>query len=478
MKEKIIALFMICMIIALPVYSASVFASINNVGIFGKDEVEGYRKESDLTYVKADVSIPGDDNIKPEQVFFNDIKFNNCRASEDYFTCFLGINKNSLEAKTHSFTIKLKDDSEKTVDTYAGTFVVDGKAPTIDSFSIMPKVTKKGNVTVKYSVRDYAYDTSIGSGLSKIIICKNDMATVVKEIDINGSSYLDSRELSFKTSDFVSGTGSANVCIAAYDKLNQVSELRCEKLTVDETNPKINKDSFKITDSEGNEINYVSTKPIPAIVRIEIEDDSLDKVVADLSGLNKEISSYNNIEANCVDNEGVSICTWPVIIKLGDSGKINIEIEATDAVGNNAKQTVSHEFKIDKTSPIVKSIKNAKGEYDNIKYAGKNNEIVAEIEEKDSGFNLKKVWILASGEKIQADSCTKDSGDWKCSFDNIGFSAVDGSSVKVFISPNSEDDAGNSIDLDNSVLSEIFILDTKAPVPNFILKQFLRIKHL
>jgi len=462
MNKKITALIMICMIVALPVYSASVFAGISNVSIFGKDEVEGYRKGSDLTYVKADVSISGDEDINPEQVFFNDIKFNSCRASGDYFTCFLGINKNILEAKTHSFTINLKDDSENNVDTYAGTFVVDGKGPTIESFSITPKITKKGNLTVKYSVRDYAYGTSIGSGLSRIIICKNDMATVVKEIKIN-DSYLDSRELSFQTSDFISGTGSANVCIAAYDILNQVSELKCETLKIDETNPSINKDSFKIT-SDGNEINYVSTKPISAIVSIEVEEESLDKVVADLSELNKEDSGYQNKIASCVNNNGISTCTWPVTIKLSDSGKINIDVEATDAVGNSAKQTLSHEFKFDNTAPVVKSIENAIGEYGSIKYAGKNNEIVVEVEEKDSGFSLKKIWLLANGEKIQADNCVQSSGNWKCSFNNIGFSAADGPSVNLFVSLNSEDDSGNSIDIDNSVTSETFIIDSKAPL--------------
>jgi len=462
MSKKITALFIIFMIAALPVYSASVFAAINNVGIFGKDDLEGYRRENDLTYVKADVSIPGDENILPGQVFFNDIQFNTCRSSGDYFACFLAISKNSLEPKKHSFTITLKDDSEKTANTYAGTFIVDGKGPTIESFSIMPKVTKKGNLTVKYDVRDYAYDTSIGSGLSKIIICKNDMAAVVKEIKINDSA-IDSGELSFKTSDFVSGTGSANVCIAAYDRLNQVSGLKCEKLTVDETNPKINKDSFKIT-FDGNEINYVSAKPMPAVVSIEIEDESLDKVSADLSELNKEDPSYKNRIASCTRSNGISTCTWPVTIRLGDSGKVNIQVEAVDAVGNSAKQSLSYEFKLDKTSPVVKSIKNAVGEYDNIKYAGKNNQIIVEVQEKDSGFNLKKLWILAEGKKIQADSCAKSGESWKCNFDNIGFGAADGASAKIVISPNSEDDAGNSIDLGNSILSETFVLDTKAPV--------------
>jgi len=271
MNKKITALFTICMIIALPVYSASVFAGINNVGIFGQDELDGFRRENDLTYVQADVTIPGNESVTPEQIFFNDIEFNMCRPSEDnYSKCFLGISKSILKPKTYSFTIRLKNNSGNTIDIYANTFVVDGKAPTIESFNINPKITKKGNITIKYSVRDYAYDTTPGTGLSRIIICKNNIATVVKEIKINDSS-IDSRKLQFKTSDFVSGTGSANVCMAAYDKLNQLSEIRCEKLNVDEIAPKINKGSFKITDYSGNEIKYLSGKQMKVIISIEVD---------------------------------------------------------------------------------------------------------------------------------------------------------------------------------------------------------------
>jgi len=352
MKEKIIALFMVCMIIALPIYSASVFAGINNVGIFGNDYLEGYRKENDLTYVEANVSISGDEDITSEQISFNDINFNDCKAYEDYFKCVLGINRNVLEPKKHSFTIKLKDDSEDIVDTYVSTFIVDGKAPTIESFSINPKITKKGEITAKYSVKDYAYDSRAGSGLSKILICKNSITNVIKKITINDYSYTDSRELKFETSDFISGTGSTNVCIAAYDKLDQLSEVRCEKLSVDETDPKIKEDSFKITDSSGNEINSLSGKQMNVILSIEVEDDSLDKVTADLSGLNNDILGYKNKEANCVKQNGVSLCTWSgITIKIDTPGKIDIKINATDTVGNSAEESVS--ISVDETDPKI-----------------------------------------------------------------------------------------------------------------------------
>ena len=462
MNKKITALFIMCMIIILPVYSASVFAGINNVGIFGNDEVDGYRKESDLTYVEANVSISGDNDITPEQVFFNDIKFNNCKASENYFTCILGINRNKLEAKTHSFTIKLKDDSENTINTYASTFVVDAKNPTIDSFSITPNVTKKGNVTVKYSVRDYAYGTTKGSGLNKITICKNDIATVVKEININGSSCLDSREFSFKTSDFVSSTGSADICIIAYDMLGQSSELTCEKLTIDEKNPEIKTSSLEIVDNEGNQINYISTKPKSAIVSVEIKDDSLTKVTGDLSELNSE-ASYSSKEAVCIENEGVYECAWLVTIKLFDSGKVNIKINAEDGVGNSIEKSLSHTFKFDNIGPIVKSIKNDKVDSEGVKYLGKNNNIILEIEEKDSGLNLGNIWIKIGSSEIKANECNKDGSNWLCLFNDVKVNSADGSSVTVSVSSDSEDDAGNVFNLSNSVSSETFVMDAKSP---------------
>ncbi len=580
MKKKITALFMICMIVALPVYSASVFAGISNVGVFGEDGLKGYRKGYDFTYVNATVAVDGDDDITPdEQVFFNNIPFNTCRRlSNETFMCFLGIKKETLDAKTYLFNITLKDDSENVVGIYANTFVVDNKGPTIESFSINPKVTRKGDLTVKYSVKDYAYGTSMGPGLSKIIICKNYISTVIKEIKINDSSRIDSGELQFKTSDFVSETGSANVCIAAYDKLNQVSEFRCEKLTVDEnvpeikedsfkivdyngneidylsgkplrviisidvedesldkvvadlselnkdepsyknkvascvskngaslctwpsilikinnpgkvnikinatdatgntaeesvevnvdeTAPKINKDSFKLTDINGDEINYLTKEPLTAVISIEVEDESLDNVVADLSELNKDEPSYKNKMASCVSKNGASLCTWSgIVIKLNSSGKVNIKVNAADYIGNTAEESLSYDFKVDNTAPVVKSLKNSDGKYNNIKYIGKNNEFIAEIEEKDSGFNLKKIWLLVEGEKIQADGCSESGGDWKCKFDNIGFNAADGSLITIFISPSSEDDAGNNVDINNGIISEEFKLDIKAPV--------------
>ncbi len=462
MIKKISAIFAIMLILMLPIYSANVFASINNVRVFGNDQLEGYRREDDLTYVLADVSISGDDAINPEQVFFNNQEFSNCMASGDYFTCVLGLNKNKIEPKTHSFTINLKDKSGKTVDTYTSTYVVDAKAPLITSFIVLPKVTKKGNLTVEYNIRDYSYESNPGSGIKKIVICKDDLANIVKEIEINGTSSLDARKLSFKTSDFIESTGSADVCIIAYDMLGQASEMKCEKLTVDEKSPEIKTDAFQITDSSGNEIDYISTNPVSAIVAVEIEDESLAKVTADLSELNSQ-ASYKNMEAECINNDNLYECAWPVTIKLSDSGKVSIKITAEDAVGNNAEKTVSHTFKFDKTGPVVKSISNIIEEGE-IKYLGKNNNLVLEIEEKDSGLNLENVWIRIGSSNIKTDECVQEGSSWNCYFNDVSVNSADGSSVVVSVSPDSKDDVGNKFDLSKGISSETFVMDSNAPL--------------
>jgi len=57
----------------------------------------------------------------------------------------------------------------------------------------------------------------------------------------------------------------------------------------------------------GNQIDYISTKPITALISIEVEDDSLNKVIADLSGLNKDVPGYKNKVASCVSKNGARL---------------------------------------------------------------------------------------------------------------------------------------------------------------------------
>ncbi|MDD5086205.1 MAG: hypothetical protein PHV16_00465 [Candidatus Nanoarchaeia archaeon] len=460
MIKKISAMFAIMLILVLPVYSASVFASINNIGVFGDNNFNGFRKEDDVTFVIANVSISGDNDIGPQQVFFNENqRFTGCEASGDYFTCILGLNKNTLKPDTYKFTIRLKDDLGRTVDYQEESYVVDSRAPLITAFSVLPKVTKKGNFTVQYDIRDYSYGTTPGSCIDKIIICKDDLSNIIQEIKMNGASCLDSKKIELKTSDFVSSTGSADICIIAYDMLGQASEMKCEKLTVDEKSPDIKTDSFKITNTDGSEIGYVSTEAKSAIIYIEVEEELISKVNADLSELNSE-SSYKSRDAECIKKDDVYECRWPVTIKLSESEKANIKIKAEDSVGNSAEKTVTHAFKFDKNSPVVKSISNEEGTGEII---SKNTNLVSNVEEKESGLSLENVWVNIGNNKLKADKCVQEGDSWNCYFNDLVLNAADGSPVVVSVSPDSKDDIGNKFDLTKGVSSETFVIDSKAP---------------
>jgi len=136
-----------------------------------------------------------------------------------------------------------------------------------------------------------------------------------------------------------------------------------------------------------------------------------------------------------------------------------------DYMGNIAEESVSHNFKVDTISPIVKSIKSSEeAEYNGITYIKKRSDIIAEIQEKGSGLNLKNFWIKVNGKEKKADNCIKKGDIWNCLWTNSVLSGAQSSSIKVSILSKSEDDAGNSVDLDNSVLSETFAVDSKDPL--------------
>ena len=68
-KLKSIALFMAALMVALPIYSATVFAGIVRVDASGgTDGIDGFIREEDWISFKVDLTITGDDDITPDQL--------------------------------------------------------------------------------------------------------------------------------------------------------------------------------------------------------------------------------------------------------------------------------------------------------------------------------------------------------------------------------------------------------------------------
>jgi len=103
------------------------------------------------------------------------------------------------------------------------------------------------------------------SGLNKDVPgYKNKVASCVSK---NGASLCTWSGITIK----INSPGKIDIKINATDIVGNSAE-ESVSVSVDETAPKINKDSFKLTYMNGNQIDYISTKPITALISIEVED--------------------------------------------------------------------------------------------------------------------------------------------------------------------------------------------------------------
>ncbi len=468
MRKKIRASFMIFLILFIPFYSSSVLAhDIEKAEVFGVDNIEGFRRQRDLTYVSATIIKDQEKELNARDVFFNDMRFSTCIDHQDKIKCLIGIELNTMEPKTYSYKVSVREEGEE-ISSYNGVYVVDAEPPKIESVETHPKIIAPGEFTLKYTIADYAYGNKPGSGIKRIVIFKDDLSkseNIAKEITFDERVYRHSGEAALNTQSFKSDSGPPRVCIAAYDNLKQYSGMRCIFLNIDETPPNILKETLKITDSDGNEIGYIPPEPLKIDISIDIEEISIDKVTADLSQLNPDAQGYSNRAAECSEKSpGIWACTWKgIVLNLRDSGDVNIVVKAADVAGNEAEETISYTFDLDNHPPVVLSIESDKGEYEGNKYLGIRNDIILRIEERGSGLNKGNFWILVGNNKIRADRCVEQDQSWVCRWDNLVLRGLRGDSLRINVAYESRDDVGNFIDPERSITSQEFLLDLHPP---------------
>ena len=112
---------MACLIIALPIYTADVFAAANEMNVVkysGQDEVDGFFRISDSWQLEADAKIDGDEQITPDQVKINGLPFNSasCPAQETGFSrCSYDGDNFQIAPGSYSANFSLFSDHVRTV---------------------------------------------------------------------------------------------------------------------------------------------------------------------------------------------------------------------------------------------------------------------------------------------------------------------------------------------------------------------------
>lgn len=449
MKEKLIAILICSLIIALPLYSSSVYAGLTELRVEGIDGVDGYIRSEDFIKITVTASIDEDSDITNEQVRLKKVRsFDSCGEGTSGTDCSIRIPREGTRrfAGTKPFTVELfYDGGVRKAGTINGEVTVDNKAPVIRSFSITPPVTNSGEVVFKYEVEDYAFisgDTSKCSGIKEIKFYENDLTgTVLDKVE------LDTDECSITGSrDFPSSAlGEVTVCAKAYDWVGHESSINCKTFTVDKEAPVVDADSLIIVDSRGNEISHFADSPINVIMSVNIAGDDLDEssVSADISSLNPGQSGYQGLPGSCGSTtEGITTCTWNFDLKPGEGGAKNIVITAKDGVDNGEAQTVSRTFTYDNAGPVITSLRTDRVDNDGNYYAStQGTRFIAEITDA-AGVDKSDILLHIGRLVFSADNCTPTSSGWSCYWDrNVGGSGT----VTASIGTDSKDILGNSV---------------------------------
>jgi len=469
MSEKkyleFIAEFLIILVLTLPFYTASVYASIDSVSVKGSSGIENLIKAKDNLNFDVKISIVQNTNIANRQVVLgSNLSFDRCAAGADNSThCTLKFPSSgdfTFSYSTFPYTIHTYKSNGALDDSKSGAVLIDRKAPQLQVS--VPKFLFSGrdNITISYNAADSACDDSqcAGkcSGIKKVdFSATNGSFRRSVDVQANDTSCQLASSIGIPATTF--SDGAVTILAVAVDKFDQSSGNASVGFNVDNTPPTILAGSFTIK-RKGVTLTSYSNHGIPVDVLINISASDLNpsSVTADLSSLNPS-AGLENARASCVSVTGlIRTCKWPITMNPPNSSAgSSIKVTAFDLAGNNATATLSKSLTLDNQGPSVTSI--ATGiVLDGKNYARASGNIVTAILSEATGVEKESVFLHVGSARIPATSCSKDSS-WKCIWENVNFA----SSINVSIASDTTDILLNPV---TEPKSESVIVDATAPV--------------
>ncbi len=438
--------------IALPVYSADVFAELNVVRYSGEDNVTGFVKREDSLTIEVDASLEDDSNITSDQVYIETTPFSNPLCNSPGCTQLNGNFKCSCISpflewdNSFAFDVKLFSDSDQEKDSVPIDIKVDDLAPEIT----VTDVAKSGDnrIAVEFTVKDSAYlegNYDFCSGVKRIEFW--DGSTKYSE-EVNkddpGNCIVDDLKILEPIPD------SGIIILKAYDWLENEAAASSTGLAIDISSPQIDTNTFRIQSPEGAVIDeFLGSGTYNFIIEI-IDESSIDsdRSLIDLS----DFGCSSRLPAvSCQRLYGdVHECIWTDTILAQGAFSASAEITAVDIFGNsNTETTPARPYGIDSVDPVVSSISTGY-EYEGRSYISiRPVNISVLFEESGSGFNKGNAYLslreLSSDlypTSIAADECVEISDSfWECTWFNITTTKTTGTPEIYLVT---SDDAGNS----------------------------------
>lgn len=446
-----IGLFIICLIISMPFYSANAMAttlSINtNTGTAG---IDGFiNSESDTWTMQATVSgysgtvADNSSLIDPSQMFLevggSNINFNSCSGDQSITVCdFQNILDSGISEGAFQFDVRLYDlleDPEDENSTNLGselasdsaTVMADGSAPSISWNSLYQDGE---NVYLDFDVIDGPSGSCVGIRLIEII--DSESGTILSKIELEeigvcDFNYANDALTSGVLDATITGEGKRSFKIRATDFLGHTKTGTAKGFETDFVAPSIRSGSLELLDF-GDYIGQYS-QSTDVSVRID-ECGGLEEVVAyseqveffgqlgDCDLLDQDEYESSN------DDECTYICSWDdITVTPAGASSISVTVVASDETDNEGTADLAATFSIDSSVPSVSYI-GSEYQYNDYSYvpAGESSKIIAKISDSGVGITTEQIALnlksVNGGDWEYPVSCTGDSStDFECYWD-------------------------------------------------------------
>jgi hypothetical protein len=353
-----IAVFLICLVVSLPIYISSAYASINSVNAYGAEGVENYVSSNyDLT-VEATASLTNT-TITPDFLRLTEMStgyqtnFDSCSATSNgssTSTCTVNVQNSdsslNLCPSTEYKVELLGASGGSAVDSENFDVYCDIRAPTVTA-SLSSLSTTGGDITLSYSVVDPTDSTTKCTRISKVEIYLDSLGSGAATIIPNSTSCSYSRSTTVSTSGYTEGNHT--IFVMGYDLMEQ-SSVANVTFRVDNSGPTASGGAV-ITDSSGNTISYFTPQYALVDIIVNITDPS------GVSSYSFNSSGLGLYSPTCTTITNGYQCRWDnQNIYFGNASITRtVQLSATDGLGNENSQTLSIAASLpqDTTSPTV-----------------------------------------------------------------------------------------------------------------------------
>ncbi len=312
-SKKSIALFMITLILAIPIYTSTVMGSSLEIRkISGADGVGnstiGVRRYDDNLTIVVDAALDNNRNLSKDNVKVRrdqssvTYSFNYCDYFSSVYRCYFQLTDSKLSGR-HAYTVYLYDPaysltSPVRVDNAVS--VTDRLPPNAVSLDITPSYNTEPKFNISFVATDIADENVVGcAGVKKVELLEGDLTgSVIKTKEYDSLNCRESGIIEYAPSKEKKYT----LCLRVTDQLGQVSnQLVCDTFEYNRTDPyldnkTINFRSIAFKDTSGNVINTFSQKFTDVIVEAVVtgENISVNSMHADFSSLNPSLN-YSSV---------------------------------------------------------------------------------------------------------------------------------------------------------------------------------------